>query len=218
MRITLSTGHPAELVAPIGAPQGLVVVPDIMGLRPLFDDMVEQLARDTGWAVCAPDLYVGQQELDLEGRLAEAEHLDDAVVLGDLVAAADACGVEPVGCIGFCMGGMYTLKAVATGRFHRVVSFYGMITVPEAWRGAGQGEPLVAIRNGNAASAMAVVGTADSYTPPDEVARLRATGVTVVSYADADHGFVHDPDRPAHRPADAADAWTRTVDWLSERP
>ena len=62
---------------------------------------------------------------------------------------------------------------------------------------------------------MAVIGTADSYTPPDEVARLQAAGVTVASYRDAEHGFVHDPDRPAHRPDDAADAWGRVIDWLS---
>ncbi|MGI9601139.1 MAG: dienelactone hydrolase family protein [Acidimicrobiales bacterium] len=218
MRITLSTGHPGELVAPVGARQGLVVVPDIMGLRPLFDDLVERLASETGWAVCAPDLYVGQHELDLEGRFGAAKDLDDDVVVGDITAAADACGVEPVGCIGFCMGGMYTLKAVATGRFSRVVSFYGMITVPEAWRGSGQGEPLESLRNGDASSALAVVGGADAYTPPDEVAQLQALGASAVSYPDAEHGFVHDPDRPAHRPDDAADAWRRTIDWLSGRP
>ena len=30
----------------------------------------------------------------------------------------------------------------------------------------------------------------------------------------ADHGFVHDPDRPAHRAADAADAWNRVLEFL----
>lgn len=215
MRITLSTGHPAALVSPVGARQGLVVIPDIMGLRPLFDDLVERLATETGWAVCAPDLYVGRSDLDLQQRLATAHELDDGEVLADVTAAADACGVDPVGCIGFCMGGMYTLKAVGTGRFHRLVSFYGMITVPEQWRGPGQGEPLDAVHRGEPSTAMAVVGTADAHIPPDEVARLRGAGVTVVAYEGADHGFVHDPDRPAHRPTDAADAWSRTLDWLT---
>jgi carboxymethylenebutenolidase len=32
-----------------------------------------------------------------------------------------------------------------------------------------------------------------------------------VEYPDAEHGFVHDPARPAHRPADAADAWRRAI-------
>jgi dienelactone hydrolase len=36
-----------------------------------------------------------------------------------------------------------------------------------------------------------------------------------VRYPDADHGFAHDHSRPAHRPADAADAWARAVAFLS---
>ena len=30
----------------------------------------------------------------------------------------------------------------------------------------------------------------------------------------AEHGFVHAPDRPAHRPDDAARLWQRAIDWL----
>jgi carboxymethylenebutenolidase len=44
---------------------------------------------------------------------------------------------------------------------------------------------------------------------------LEALGATVVRYEGADHGFVHDPDRPAHRPDDAADAWSRALDFLA---
>ncbi|MEO2155099.1 MAG: dienelactone hydrolase family protein [Acidimicrobiales bacterium] len=36
----------------------------------------------------------------------------------------------------------------------------------------------------------------------------------MLRYAGADHGFVHDPSRPAHRAEDAADAWRRVVAWL----
>ena len=55
---------------------------------------------------------------------------------------ADATGCERVGLIGFCMGGMYALKAAGLGRFARVVSFYGMIRVPRRWTSEGQGQPL----------------------------------------------------------------------------
>ena len=38
MRITLPSGTPAEVARPPGPPaRGVVVIPDIMGLRPLFD-------------------------------------------------------------------------------------------------------------------------------------------------------------------------------------
>jgi carboxymethylenebutenolidase len=52
------------------------------------------------------------------------------------------------------------------------------------------------------------------WTPTDDVEALEAAGAEVVRYPGAEHGFVHDPDRPAHRPDAAADAWRRTVTWL----
>jgi carboxymethylenebutenolidase len=116
------------------------------------------------------------------------------------------------------MGGMYALKAVRTGRFSRVVPFYGMIRLPEYWRGPGQGEPLDAVAQGDPRSVLAIIGTADSFTPPDDVEALEATGVTVVRYEGADHAFVHDPDRPSHRAGDAADAWDHARNWLRRPP
>jgi dienelactone hydrolase len=50
--------------------------------------------------------------------------------------------------------------------------------------------------------------------PAAAVEELAATGVTVVRYAEAEHGFAHDAARPAHRPADAADAFARAYAWL----
>ena len=38
--------------------------------------------------------------------------------------------------------------------------------------------------------------------------------VAIVVYAGAEHGFVHDADRPTHRAEDAADAWSRTLRFL----
>ncbi len=130
-------------------------------------------------------------------------------------AGDDATGADTVGILGFCMGGMYVLKAVSTGRFHRHCPFYGMIHVPEQWQGAGQSEPLDLLSTGDAGSVLAIIGTEDRWTPPDHVDDLEAAGATVVRYEGADHGFVHDASRPAHRPGDAADAWMRVLAWLS---
>ena len=134
--------------------------------------------------------------------------------MGDMTAAADRTGAATVGAIGFCMGGMYVNKAVSTRRFHRLVSFYGMIHVPEGWRGPGQGEPLEHLGHGDPSSLLAVIGTADPYTPAEGIAALRESGAQVVEYYGAEHGFVHDPARPAHRRADAADAWHQASRWL----
>ena len=62
---------------------------------------------------------------------------------------------------------------------------------------------------------LAIVGERDPYTPADAIDELGTTGVTVVRYPEAEHGFVHDPSRPSHRPADAADAWARCRAWIT---
>ncbi len=215
MRIELSTGTAAELVRVEGAERGLVLIPDLMGLRPLFDDHVARLAAEQSWTVCAPQVFVGREELTAEERLAVVCELDDEEVLGDVMAAADATECETVVITGFCMGGMYTMKAAATGRFRRAAAFYGMIRLPEHWRGPGQGEPLELLAAGDPCPLLAIIGTEDPFTPPDDVAALEAAGAVTVVYESADHGFVHDPDRPAHRAADAADAWARVIGFLS---
>jgi carboxymethylenebutenolidase len=216
MRITLPSGTPGEIARPDGREpvRGLVVVPDIGGLRPLFDDLVARLAEEQGWTVCAFELWPGRESLAVPDRLAAGGSLDDTRILGDAVAAADATGCDPVAVIGFCMGGMYTLKAAGTGRFDRAAAFYGMARVPEDWRSPTQAEPLDVLASPNRCPTLAVVGTADPWLPPADVDALEAAGVEVVRYEGADHGFVHDPDRPAHRPDDAADAWRRVLGFL----
>ena len=121
---------------------------------------------------------------------------------------------------------MYALKASADGRFSRVVSFYGMVHVPPAWAGPGQRDPLQALqgalasepaqgeRGSDQVRVMAVIGSEDGYTPPPDVQELIDVGVHVEQYEGADHGFVHDPSRPTHRADDAADAWTKALEFL----
>jgi carboxymethylenebutenolidase len=216
MRIELSTGTAAELARPDGSPvRGVVLLPDIMGLRPLFDELVARLAGEHGWAVIAPEPFPEQEDLPVEQRLASMPAYDHARHVADAVAAADELGVEPVAITGFCMGGMGVLRAAATGRFDRAAAFYGMIRLPEAW--AGGRDPLdeLVANPGSAARVLAIVGTADPYTPVADVDALEAAGATVVRYEGADHGFVHDASRPTHRAADAADAWRRVAAWFS---
>jgi carboxymethylenebutenolidase len=213
MRITLPSGTPAEIVNNEGADRGLVVIPDIMGLRPLFDDHVSRLADETGWTVCAVEPFPEREGLPLDERLGLMWGLDDRL-LDDVVAAADTTGYETVGVLGFCMGGMYTLKAAGSGRFHRAVPFYGMIHVPDTWPGPPPADPLEAATATGACPVLAIVGTVDPYTPVAEVDELEAAGARVIRYEGRDHGFVHDPDRPAHDPDDAADAWRRAIEFL----
>jgi dienelactone hydrolase len=217
VRITLPTGTEAELARPDDqAPErGLVIIPDIGSIRPLFDDMVARLAREQGWTVCAFDVWPAARDHDLEWRLEHVGDLVDSDVMADAIAAADITGAEQVSVIGFCMGGMYTLKSAGTGRFWRAAAFYGMIRVPERWRSTTQGEPLDALASPERCPTMAIIGEDDPWTPSADVDALEALGVDVVRYPGADHGFVHDPSRPAHRADDAADAWSKVLGFLS---
>ena len=222
MRITLPSGTASELSRPEGPPaRGVVLVPDVMGLRPLFDDMCARLSDEHGWAVLAVEPFPGREDLKIEQRFAAMREVSDDDRLGDLLAAADVLadrtGVERVAVLGFCMGGMYTLKAAGTGRFDRAAAFYGMIRVPADWRGPRQRQPLDWLAEPSPTRVLAIIGGSDPATPADDVEALRVMGerVEVVVYPEGQHGFVHDPARPAHRPADAADAWARVVKFLA---
>jgi len=216
MRTNLSSGTPVEIVTPDAPRRGIVVIPDIMGLRPLFDDLVAHLASTYGWAVAAVEPFPRRESMTLEERMTAMSGLDDDRQVADVVAAAGVLELEPVGVLGFCMGGMYTMKAAATGRFDRAAPFYGMIRVPEAWRGPAQRDALdlLAATPGSASKVLAIIGTNDPYTPTRDVDDLEAAGATVVRYEGAEHGFVHDASRPAHRAEDAADAWRRVAAWF----
>jgi carboxymethylenebutenolidase len=217
MRQTLPSGTPVEVASPAGPPRrGLVLIPDIGGLRPLFDDLVVRLARDYSWAVAAVEPFPGQDLPTIEDRFAAVPHLDDDAFLADLRAAAELLGTQPVAVLGFCMGGMYTYKAAGTGVFDKAVSFYGMIRVPPAWEGPGQRQPLDYLRSPEVCPVLSIIGGADPYTPDADVAELRTLpNVAPVVYPGADHGFVHDASRPAHRAEDAADAWHRVEAFLA---
>jgi carboxymethylenebutenolidase len=211
-RVTLPSGTPAEVVRPAGEPtRGVVIAPDVMGLRPLYDDLCARLAAEHQWAVAAPEPFPGREHLGLDERQIGSN--DDDRVLADLTAAADLLGVEPVGVIGFCQGGMWAFKAAGTSRFDRAVAFYGMIRVP--WARPGHAQPLDWLRRPGACRVLALVAGQDKLVPFEDAQLLGdLEHVEVVVYPDAEHGFVHDPARPTHRRDDAADAWRRVVTFL----
>ena len=211
---------------PDGMPtRGLVVHPDIGGNRPLFDDLCRRLATH-GVAVICPEPFAravtaGVDLSDLDRRMAYVAKLDDQQQIGDLERAADYLvvndDVSDVAILGFCMGGMYAVKAAATDRFDRAVAFYGMIRVPEGWRHPELAEPLATASA--VCPTLAIFGDADPYTPAADIDALRAAwsgrdDCDIVIYAGAEHGFAHDADRPSHRAEDAADAWNRTLAFL----
>ena len=215
MRLVLPSGTPASVAIVENPTMGLVITPDIFGLRQLFDEMVDRLSQDWKMSVIAVEPFPGRElSGEIADRFAAAAHLDDDAHLRDLIEAADHLGTKRVGLMGFCIGGMYCFKAARSDRFDRIASFYGMIHVPEAWTGPGQGDPIEMLRRGHPDRVLSLIGTQDPYTPPDQVNELRDVGVTVREYPEAVHAFAHDPARPVHRPDDAADAFNATRNWL----
>lgn len=89
-----------------------------------------------------------------------------------------------------------------------------MITVPDGWKSATQGEPLKYLENGNTDRVLAIIGGKDHYTPPADVAELIRLNVETEIYPEAEHAFAHDASRPAHRAQDAANAYEKTYNWL----
>ncbi len=207
---------------------GVVLHPDLFGVRPLFDDLCRRLATH-GFAVACPEPFArasaAEQAAEDPGvRMGLIPTLDDPVQLGDLQIAADLLGerdgVTTIHVSGFCMGGMQTLKAAASGRFARAVAFYGMVRLPESWQGGSVDDALATA--GEVCPTLAIFGGIDAFTPTADVEALRTAWVDrpdceIVVYPEADHAFVHAPDRPVHRADDAADAWTRTLTWLESR-
>jgi carboxymethylenebutenolidase len=230
-RVTLTGGDGAKIPAIHGAPfdgvadAGLVVHPDIMGIRSLFDDLCRRLSSH-GFAVCAPEPFARAPEdvrnaEDPTVRMDHVPELDDDLQLDDLRRAGDYLeerdGVFDVFVLGFCMGGMQTLKAAATGEFERAVAFYGMIRMPNEWRGPRMREPLATAKD--VCPTLAIFGGKDHFTPENDIDALRRAwgsrpDCEVVVYPDADHGFAHAPERPSHRADDAADAWRRSLAFL----
>jgi carboxymethylenebutenolidase len=220
MRITLPTGTPAEVARPTSgeATGGLVLWPDIMGLRPLFDGHAQRLADVLGRVVVAPELYPGEESMPIEQRHARAASFSDADKLADGLAAADATGFEQVVTLGFCMGGMYAMKSLASDRFTRAAAFYGMVRVPEAWSGGSQGDAIdvVAARAARGDLALlCIFGTNDPWCPIDQIDEIEAVGAQVVRYDGADHGWAHDSTRENYREADATDAWAKVERFLA---
>ena len=216
MRITLPSGTQCEIDKTIKDPtMGLVIAPDIFGLRELYDGLVARFANEWNMAVCAVEPFPGRLlGSEIEPRFAAVPSLSDETHLRDLHEAADALSTPVVGLIGFCMGGMFCFKSARSERFKKIVSFYGMITIPNGWQSATQGEPLHYLKTGNADLVLAIIGGKDHYTPQVDVAELQNHGVRTEIYSDAEHGFAHDASRPAHRTHDAKNAFALAHAWL----
>ena len=208
----------AFAAGPDAAPRcGVVVLPDVRGLHPFYEELALRLGEQ-GVAAVAIDYFgrtagVGKrgEDFDYGDHVAETRN---ATIQADVAAAVahlrTEAGAEAVFTLGFCFGGRHSWLSTAGGHgLAGAIGFYGST-------GERNGESGPIQRAGEfRAPILALMGGADQAITADDVAAfeaaLGAAGVEhdVVTYDGAPHSFF---DRKQAEFADAsADAWRRVL-------
>ncbi len=232
-------GLSAYRAAPAGTPRGgIILIHEIWGLVPHITDVADRFAAE-GYVVLAPDLLSGVGvtpavggELQAlladpdESRRASAQpRMREAMapirapefaayVVAELRKTVDALADEPgvdgrIAVVGFCFGGTYSFALAASDdRVRAAVPFYGTAPAPD--RIAEIGCPVLALYGAHDPALIDAL--------PAVRTSMADAGVDFTDhvYPDAAHAFFNDTGS-RYRPAEAADAWARTLAFLAER-
>ena len=217
---------PALLCRPeTGAGAGVLVVPDIFGRSPFYEDLAGRLAL-AGFTVLLPEYFFRQGPLaepTREAALARREHLGQNQSLIDLSQAIDWLHLQPfaagpIGTVGFCMGGTFVLDLAAQRDDLATVCFYGF---PAGGGVPGNPPAPLDLTGHMKGPILGFWGDQDNGVGMDNVERL-ATGLKAggvdfeyTIYPGLGHGFMAasrlDPEHEAY---DAAcRSWTRTIEF-----
>jgi len=212
--------HPASGEAP-----GVIMWPDIFGLRPAFRAMADRLAAE-GYAVLVPNPFyrdvkgtvVGEDE-DLSGAISRlmpyARNVTpDAVVTDATAYVGWLDGQEAVdtgrkiGVVGFCMSGPYTIRAAAAlpDRVGAAASLHGAGVATEA-----PTSPHLLAPETKAVFLFAIAENDDADDPQSKERLKAAFGDRAeVEVYPANHGWVP-TDSPRYDEAQAERAWSRLL-------
>jgi carboxymethylenebutenolidase len=214
--------HPASGTAP-----GVVIWPDIFGLRPAFRQMGKRLA-ESGYAVLvvnpfyrtkkAPTAANGaatpiQDVRPLAQTLNAGTHMTDAkAFVGWLDTQQAVAKDRKVGTQGYCMGGPMAFRTAAAvpGRVGAVATFHGGGLVTDK-----PDSPHLEAAKTHAQFLIAIAANDDERSPNDKVvlkdtfakANLLAE---IEVYANAAHGWCP-PDTQVYNEAMAEKAWSRLL-------
>jgi carboxymethylenebutenolidase len=165
---------------------------------------------------------------DPQALMARLFSMSDATALGDLEGAADFLRgrddvTGKVGCIGFCMGGRYSLLfACASDRLDAVVDCWGgFIDKATLDSDSTPERPVAPLQMADRLSCplLAAIGAEDHNPSPElgeelgQRARRSGQAVKVDVYEGAGHAFFADY-RPTYRPGPAARLWQEIVPFL----
>jgi len=195
---------------------GIIVIHEWWGLNDWVKEQASKLA-DQGYAALAVDLYRGKVADNPEAAHELMRGVPADRAARDLHAAFAFLESQPnvrkdrIASIGWCMGGGYSLDvALAEPTLTAAVINYGHLATDPAAIGKIQAAIL-----GN-------FGGQDKGIPPEDVkkfaAELRTQGKKgdIKIYPDAGHAFENPDNKSGYRAEDAADAWQRTVSFLSD--
>jgi carboxymethylenebutenolidase len=213
-----------------GAHPGIVMWPDIAGLRDAFKIMARKLAAD-GFAVLVVNQYYrggpapvmqsfsefrtpeGQEKIKplREALTAEAITRDAKAYVAFLDGDPAVDKKRRIGSNGYCMGGPFTVRtaAAAPNRVGAAVSLHGAGLVTEA-----PDSPHRLLASTKASYMVAVARNDDAKDPASKetfrkAAEAAGRPADVEVYA-ADHGWTV-PDSPAWDPTEADRAWVKMV-------
>jgi carboxymethylenebutenolidase len=212
----------ARAAKPTGA--GMLILPDVRGLHPYFEELAQRFAEH-GVDAVAIDYFARTADTSKRGEgFDHAPHVAQTTWEGlsaDIRAgvaalrspdAADGRGAASIFSIGFCMGGRLSFLAATLGLdMAGVVGFYGWPTGPHR-----SGSPAPAgVATAITCPVLEIWGGADQGIRPPIIAEFdaaldRANVVhRSITYPDAPHSFF-DRGATEHAAASAA-AWEETL-------
>jgi carboxymethylenebutenolidase len=185
-----------------------------------------------GYLALGVDLYTregGPPPMDdVQALMARLFSISDETVMGDLSGAADSLRSREdcsgrVGCIGFCMGGRYTLLfACASKHLDAAVDCWGGFidrATPDERSTPERPTPPLELADRLSCPLLAAIGAEDQNPSPSTGEELRTRAqqsgqeVKVDVYEGAGHAFFADY-RPTYRPQPAAKLWAEIVPFL----
>lgn len=216
-----------------GPHPAMIVIHEAGGLNEHIRDVCRRFAN-IGYVALGVDLYTREggppPAGDMEALMARLFSMHDSTVLGDLEgAAAHLLGRNDIdgriGCIGFCMGGRYTLLfACARGQLSAAVDCWGgfiAMATPNERTTPERPHPPLELASKVCCPVYAAVGAEDQNPSPEIGERLReelqssphAAECKVDVYEGASHAFFADY-RPTYRPEPAHKLWENVVPFL----
>jgi carboxymethylenebutenolidase len=186
----------------------VILIQEYWGINDHIRDLAGRYANE-GYLCLAPDLYRGKLAKSSEeaGQMMQALPIEDGMeIIREAISEAKAkYNVQKFGITGYCMGGIFALRAACEiNELAAAAPFYGDI-------------PEENVLKNLTVPTLFIAGERDNWINPEKVNKLKAAArkydlpLEVVSY-DADHAFFNDTRPEVYDAEAAADAWRRVLD------